>query len=269
METTASYIATTTHKSSISTKRFIELYCKRNENFYYSDLESALLAAGYSIPAYIRSTILAFCKAEKNDKMHFCHKDFLMDYPEVEWNCYTKKVKKRSVLNWMKLGNMLKERLYPYREWWTSNGLDLEKSVKKFIDFLKRSSNKNLSFCIPGHLYRYLQDETNELDEMTFEHLLTTIYEGLLTDIDYSNRGFKQHKTSFLQWVQEVCDELIPVLSTFPARLSGIDKLMWQLYKDRNINAHGGYVERVSFETESPIIDMVILYVHTVAKYAA
>ena len=269
MTTLSTYSTSKTHKSSISTRRRIELFSKRKKKFYFSELEDSLIADGYTIPAYIRTTILEFCKADKNDKYHFCHKDFLMDYPEVEWNCYTKKSKKRSEFNWIKLGNMLKERLCSHRKWWTSNGLDLEKSVKKFIDFLKSSSNKNLSFCIPGHLYRYLQNETNELDEMTFEHLLTTIYEGLLSDIDYSNRGIKQHKASFKEWCNEVCDELIPVLSTFPAMLSGINKIMSQLYRDRNINAHGGYVERVSFETESPIIDMVILYIYTVAKYAA
>lgn len=270
MTTTTTYSKPATHKSSISTKRYIELFSQRKMNFYYPELEASLIADGYSIPAYVRTMILEYCKADKHDKMHFCHKDFLTKYPEVEWNCYkSKKDEKRAKINWIKLESKLKESLIPYRKWWNSNGINLEESVKKFIGFLKGSSNKNLSFCIPGHLYRYIQGNTDELDDMTFGNVLITVYEGLLAEIDYCNRGVRLCKTSLYQWCEEVCNDLIPTISTHPKMLSGFDKIVSQLYRDRNTTAHGGCVYRDTTETHNRINDMVALYVHTVAKYVA
>lgn len=256
-------------KHSISVKRYIELFAKKKVNFYYSELETELLSKGYTIPAYIRTSILKYCCAEKKDTTHFCHKDFLTDYPEVEWNCYNLKKESRACFDWSKLENKLKGGLIKYKEWWKSYGIDLEKSVKKFISFLKVSSNKNLCFCIPAQLYRYLQGKTSELDDMMFKHLLTTGYEGLLAEIDYCNKGVKLAKTSLYQWCEEVCNELIPTISTHPKMLSGFDKIISQLYRDRNTTAHGGCVDMDSTETHDTINDIVALYVHTVAKYAA
>ena len=251
-------------KHSISVKRYIELFAKRKVNFYYSELETELLSKGYSIPAYIRPYILEHCKADKKDKMHFCHKDFLTDYPEVEWNCYKLKKKSRACLDWVKLENKLKEGLTKYKESWKSYGLDLEKSVKKFIGFLKGASNKNLYFCIPAQLYRYLQGNTSELEDMMFKLLLTTGYEGLLSEIIYLKTRIKHPITSLVQVCRKVCPEIIPVFTTQIDSLNGFDKIIRQLYNDRNTRAHGGY-DKIENET----IDIVALYVHTVAKYAA
>ena len=60
-------------------------YAKNKEVFHYHELEQELLNEGYSIPPFIRVYITNVCVVDNKDKDHFCHKDYVDDYPEYSW----------------------------------------------------------------------------------------------------------------------------------------------------------------------------------------
>ena len=63
----------------------IEQFALENKHFYYADLESYLIQEKYTIPKSIRNKITKICQVDTQDKMHFCHKDFVDDYPSFTW----------------------------------------------------------------------------------------------------------------------------------------------------------------------------------------
>lgn len=60
-------------------------YAENKEVFYYQDLEQELLREGYTIPQAIRVYITNVCVADNKDKNHFCHKDYVDNYPAFSW----------------------------------------------------------------------------------------------------------------------------------------------------------------------------------------
>lgn len=66
-------------------KNMIEKFALERKHFYYNDLEQYLIKEKYTIPKSIRTKITTICQADTKDSMHFCHKDFVKDYPEYTW----------------------------------------------------------------------------------------------------------------------------------------------------------------------------------------
>ena len=66
-------------------KDCISAYADEHKVFHYSELEKYLLDKGYSIPKSIRTPITEICNVDNNDSDHFCHKDYVDDYPEFSW----------------------------------------------------------------------------------------------------------------------------------------------------------------------------------------
>lgn len=64
---------------------FINRFAEEKKIFYFEDLKKAMLAEGYIIPDSIRSYITNTCQVDNNDKSHFCHKDWIEDYPQYKW----------------------------------------------------------------------------------------------------------------------------------------------------------------------------------------
>ena len=60
-------------------------YAENKKVFYYQDLEQELLLEGYTIPQAIRVYITNVCVADNKDKNHFCHKDYVDNYPAFSW----------------------------------------------------------------------------------------------------------------------------------------------------------------------------------------
>jgi hypothetical protein len=60
-------------------------YAENKEVFYYQDLEQELLRENYTIPQAIRVYITNVCVADNKDKNHFCHKDYVDNYPAFSW----------------------------------------------------------------------------------------------------------------------------------------------------------------------------------------
>ena len=63
----------------------IEQFALEHKHFYYADLESYLISEKYTIPKSIRNKITDICQVDTQDKMHFCHKDFVDNYPSFTW----------------------------------------------------------------------------------------------------------------------------------------------------------------------------------------
>ena len=66
-------------------KNVIEKYALEHKTFYYKDLEEYLINKKYTIPKSIRGKITAFCQSDTQNSEHFCHKDFVKDFPDVTW----------------------------------------------------------------------------------------------------------------------------------------------------------------------------------------
>lgn len=64
---------------------FIADYARDNRIFYMADLEKELTALGYPILSRIRPYITQHCLVDNLDANHFCHKDYVTDYPEYHW----------------------------------------------------------------------------------------------------------------------------------------------------------------------------------------
>lgn len=75
--------------------------------FTYEELEQFLKDEGYSMHQTIRSNITNVCVVDNKDKNHFCHKEFVDDYPEYSWRNPTKYGQTNWILNEIK--TMLEE----------------------------------------------------------------------------------------------------------------------------------------------------------------
>lgn len=85
---------------------FIRDYAEERKIFYYSDLKPFLEENGYTITSSIRTYITNVCQVDNNDRLHFCHKDFVEDYPQYSWRNQSRE----GVTNWIL--NQIKDCLY-------------------------------------------------------------------------------------------------------------------------------------------------------------
>lgn len=77
--------------------KWISEYAENKKVFFYHELEQELENVGYSIPQSIRVYITNVCAVDNKDKDHFCHKDYVDDYPEFSW----RNQKKYGWANWI------------------------------------------------------------------------------------------------------------------------------------------------------------------------
>lgn len=77
--------------------KWISEYAENKKVFFYHELVQELENVGYSIPQSIRVYITNVCAVDNKDKDHFCHKDYVDDYPEYSW----RNQKKYGWANWI------------------------------------------------------------------------------------------------------------------------------------------------------------------------
>ncbi len=65
-------------------------FAEDNIQFYYSDAEKALQNEGYCIPKAFRAYITNVCAVDNEDSNHFCHKDYVDDFPSYNWRSPSK-----------------------------------------------------------------------------------------------------------------------------------------------------------------------------------
>ena len=75
----------------------ISEYAENKKVFFYQDLKQKLEEEGYTIPQAIRVYITNVCLVDNKDKDHFCHKDYVDDYPDCSW----RNPKKYGWTNWV------------------------------------------------------------------------------------------------------------------------------------------------------------------------
>ena len=68
----------------------VSSFAEEKKIFFYNELESFLISEGYTIPPNIRNNITKACVVDNKDSNHFCHKEFVEDYPEFSWRNTTK-----------------------------------------------------------------------------------------------------------------------------------------------------------------------------------
>lgn len=91
----------------IPIQKKVVAFAEEKKVFCYGELEQFLKDEGYSIPQTIRNNITNVCVVDNKDKNHFCHKEFVDDYPEYSWRNPTKYGQTNWILNEIK--TMLEE----------------------------------------------------------------------------------------------------------------------------------------------------------------
>ena len=76
--------------------------------FNYYDIEQAIIHEGYTIPQAFRVYITNVCAVDNKDKDHFCHKDYVDDYPQYSWRSPSRYGQINWILNEIK--NILNEK---------------------------------------------------------------------------------------------------------------------------------------------------------------
>ena len=72
-------------------------FAEERKIFYYHDIEQAILNEGFTITQTFRVYITNVCVVDNKDKNHFCHKDYVDDYPDFNW----RNPKKYGWANWI------------------------------------------------------------------------------------------------------------------------------------------------------------------------
>ena len=68
----------------------VTIFAENNKIFFYNEIEQAIKNDGYTIPQAFRVYITNVCAVDNKDKNHFCHKDYVDDYPDYSWRNPTK-----------------------------------------------------------------------------------------------------------------------------------------------------------------------------------
>lgn len=83
-------------------------FAENRKIFYYDDIEQEIINEGYTILQAFRAYITNVCAVDNKDKDHFCHKDYVDDYPQYSWRSPSRYGQINWILNEIK--NILKER---------------------------------------------------------------------------------------------------------------------------------------------------------------
>ena len=83
-------------------------FAENNRIFRYDDIEQEIINEGYTIPQAFRVYITNVCAVDNKDKDHFCHKDYVEDYPQYSWRSPSRYGQINWILNEIK--NVLKEK---------------------------------------------------------------------------------------------------------------------------------------------------------------
>lgn len=83
-------------------------FAENRKIFYYDDIEEEIINEGYTIPQAFRVYITNVCAVDNKVKDHFCHKDYVDDYPQYSWRSPSRYGQINWILNEIK--NILKER---------------------------------------------------------------------------------------------------------------------------------------------------------------
>lgn len=76
---------------------FVEEFANEHKIFNFSDIQQAMTVLGYTIPASIRSYITNVCQVDNNDRYHFCHRDYVEDFPQFNWRSQNRE----GITNWI------------------------------------------------------------------------------------------------------------------------------------------------------------------------
>lgn len=135
--------------------------------FYYKDVELAISNEGFTIPQAFRVYITNICVVDNKDKNHFCHKDYVDDYPNYSWRNPTK----YGWANWVynEIKNILNEKG--------------ELPIQEMIDELeKRSHATDYSYVRQRLQYNNMEDYCGEDKPFIIKdgnvHINPVIYEA-------------------------------------------------------------------------------------------
>lgn len=80
-----------------SINHFIADFSRAHRIFTMEELEDELRSKGYPILTRIRAYVTTVCLVDNSDSNHFCHKDFVADYPQYSW----RKPGRTGLSNWI------------------------------------------------------------------------------------------------------------------------------------------------------------------------
>lgn len=174
-------------------------------------------------------------------------------------------IRYRQQIDWNELCDALKNELSFYGRWMKQENIDLGAAVDNFIVFLQESNNKNLSTLLPLDLYEYWFACTDSSDRYRYLHDILIMFEGMLGEMYYKSRSEKVEKYGLVKLAEEF--DGLSDLFLYSRESKGFKKIACSLHYERNMVAHGEYLDKPSAMMAKSITDYIALYVYVYAKY--
>lgn len=172
-------------------------------------------------------------------------------------------------LDWYSFKVMMNRELSIYKDWFVSEGFDLNSSIEKFVKFLQYAENTNLKKNIPLNLNHYWLNRNDLFYRTAMINCLATGFEGLLQEINFKNKGIKIKVDGLCEILKDSFPHLMSLTTTHISRTKGFDKVFINLRNYRNKFCHGRFIDPTISENENILNDFTALFVQTVSKYAA
>jgi hypothetical protein len=174
-------------------------------------------------------------------------------------------IKYRQQVSWSGLCTAIKKELIFYSKWMSYDNIIFDDAVEDFIDFIKSSRNHNLNTQLPLDLYEYWYASTDSNDRYRYLRDILIMFEGLLGEMYYLKHGEACKKYGLIELTKEF--KGLTNLFLYSRESKGFNKIACSLLRNRNIVAHGGYLETNSATMAKYITDYIALYIYTFAMY--
>jgi hypothetical protein len=164
-------------------------YAENKEVFYYQDLEQELLREGYTIPQAIRVYITNVCVADNKDKNHFCHKDYVDNYPAFSW----RNPNKYGWGNWIfnEIKNILDDK----------GSLPLQEMIDELE---KRSNATDYSNVRQRIQYNKMADYCGEDKPFIIEDGNVVINQSVYDNTDFETIGLRGEKYAYFKQIRSL-----------------------------------------------------------------
>lgn len=133
-----------------SVKEWIETFSQEKKIFYFDEIFKAVVCAEYIIPEKtLRTYITNICAVDNADNNHFCHKQYVDDYPDCSWRSPIR----YGIINWVaneirqlfELEGVDELHISKVNDWLYNRSQNSDYSIEKVYDHAKIIQNSCLT----------------------------------------------------------------------------------------------------------------------------
>ena len=289
----------TSRRRKRGARAFVEDYALSKKVFYQYELDKALRQEGIKLsPSTLNSYIKDCCTTDRVDNTHFCHKDYVRDFPRFSWRgkfgmydhsnpetsvCMQQvenpvnevsnvksdaRVSKSPIQfsNWDSLSSAMTHELHSLESHFRKQHIGFQEAVQNCVEFLKGSENANLNHNLPKQLYNCWVATSDADGRMQCIQNLSLGFFALLEDVHFKQTGKKIEMRSIEDWCSEHYTSFN--LRDYSDECE-FNKILNHLISIKKSVVNGKALEFDSIRTATVIQRFAALYAFTVAKYAA